>query len=69
MFSNDAHYIRCDIETKPEVLVKLVFDVWKVHKPRLIMCISGGAKHCKLNDRLEKEFMKGIIDTVLRAGK
>ena len=69
MFNNHARYIRCDIETKADVLAKLVFDVWKVNKPRLIMCISGGAKFFKLSDRLEKEFMKGIIETVLRAGK
>ncbi|CAF4701548.1 unnamed protein product [Rotaria sp. Silwood1] len=62
-----AHYIRCDIETQPSVLVKLMFDVWRVNTPRLIMCIIGGAKYFKLNERLEREFMKGIIKAALGA--
>ena len=62
-------YIRCDIETNPNILAKLIFDVWKVKFPRLIMCIIGGAKYFKLNERLEKEFIKGIIQAALKAGK
>ncbi|CAF1134485.1 unnamed protein product [Rotaria sp. Silwood1] len=62
-----AHYIRCDIKTHPNILAKLMFDVWKVKDPQLIMCIIGGAKYFKLNERLEREFMKGIIQAALRA--
>ncbi|CAF3112137.1 unnamed protein product [Rotaria sp. Silwood2] len=62
-----AHYIRCDIKTHPSILAKLMFDVWKVKEPQLIMCIIGGAKYFKLNERLEREFMKGIIQAALRA--
>ena len=46
-----------------------MYDVWKVKEPRLIMCIIGGAKYFKLNERLEKEFIKGIIQAALKAGK
>ncbi|CAF1110172.1 unnamed protein product [Rotaria sordida] len=62
-----THYIRCDIETQPNILAKLMFDVWKVKFPRLIMCIIGGAKYFKLNERLEREFIKGIIQAALKA--
>ncbi|CAF1230161.1 unnamed protein product [Rotaria sordida] len=62
-----AHYIRCDIETPPNILAKLMFDIWKVKYPQLIMCIIGGAKYFKLDERLEREFMKGIIQAALRA--
>jgi hypothetical protein len=64
-----AHYIRCDIKTEPKILAQLMFDVWAVKRPRLIMCIIGGAKYFKLNERLEREFMKGIIQAALKAGK
>jgi hypothetical protein len=64
-----AHYLRCDIETKPDILAKFMFEVWKVKPPRLIMCIIGGAKYFKLNERLEREFIKGIIQAALKAGK
>ncbi|CAF4117301.1 unnamed protein product [Rotaria sp. Silwood2] len=62
-----SHYIRCDIETQPNILAKLMFDVWNVKFPRLIMCIIGGAKYFKLNERLEREFIKGIIQAALKA--
>ncbi|CAF1350811.1 unnamed protein product [Didymodactylos carnosus] len=62
-----APYIRCDVDTKPETLVELMFKDWKMREPRLIMCIIGGAKYFKLNERLEKEFIKGIIQAALIA--
>jgi hypothetical protein len=46
-----------------------MFEVWKVKEPQLIICIIGGAKYFKLNERLEKEFIKGIIQAALKAGK
>lgn len=64
-----AHYIRCDIQTHPDTLVRLMFHIWRMKEPRLIMCIIGGAKYFKLNERLEREFIKGIIQAALRAGK
>ena len=63
-----AHYIRCDIETDPTVLTEFMFKGWNVKKPRLIMCIIGGAKYFKLNERLEREFIRGIIQAALKAG-
>ena len=64
-----AKYLRCDIQTDPKTLVKLLFNVWKVNQPQLIMCIIGGAKYFKLSERLEREFMKGIIRAALKASK
>ena len=61
--------MRCDIETQPNILVEFMFSIWKMQKPRLILCIIGGAKYFKLNERLEKEFIKGIIQAALKAGK
>ncbi|UJR35044.1 hypothetical protein I4U23_027820 [Adineta vaga] len=62
-----AHYVRCDIETDQKILAELMINVWKITPPRLIMCIIGGAKYFKLNERLEREFMKGIIQAALKA--
>jgi hypothetical protein len=67
--NSHAHYIRCDIETNPNTLAKLMYEVWNFKEPRLIMCIIGGAKYFKLNERLEREFIKGIIQAALKAGK
>ncbi|CAF1249047.1 unnamed protein product [Adineta ricciae] len=65
--NSHANYIRCDMETDPKILTRLMIEVWKVQPPRLIMCIIGGAKYFKLNERLEREFMKGIIQAALKA--
>ena len=62
-------YIRCDIETEPSILAQLMLNVWRMKPPRLIMCIIGGAKYFKLNERLEREFIKGIIQAALKAGQ
>lgn len=56
------------MKTDPKILTKLIIEVWKVQPPRLIMCIIGGAKYFKLSERLEREFMKGIIQAALKAG-
>ncbi|CAF1054407.1 unnamed protein product [Adineta steineri] len=62
-----THYIRCDIETEPNILAQFMLDIWQIKPPRLIMCIIGGAKYFKLNERLEREFIKGIIQVALKA--
>ena len=67
--NSSSSYLRCDMETKPDILVRLLYDVWKIKSPRLIMCIIGGAKYFKLNERLEREFIKGIIQAALKAGR
>lgn len=64
-----TYFIRCDIETEPQILTQFVFETWKIKPPRLIMSIVGGAKYFKLNERLEREFIKGIIQAALKAGK
>lgn len=65
----NAPYIRCDIETGPEILSKLIFEVWQIKRPRLVMCVIGGAKFFKMHERLEREFINGIIQTTLKAGR
>jgi hypothetical protein len=67
--ANRSYYIRCDLQTKTETLVSLMLELWKMRTPQLIICIIGGAKHFKLNERLEREFIKGIIQAVLKAGR
>lgn len=67
--NNHSYYIRCDIETSPNILAQLLFQFWSIKPPRLIMSIIGGAKYFKLNERLEREFIKGIIQVALKAGE
>ncbi len=62
-----VQFIRCDITTPVENLYNLVHKDCN-QKPSLIISIYGGAKYFKMNERLEKEFMRGIIEAATAAG-
>ncbi len=47
---------------------RILLDAWKIPQPRFIVSIIGGAKYFKLNDRLETNFINGIIDIVEKSG-
>ncbi|CAF3327060.1 unnamed protein product [Rotaria sp. Silwood1] len=64
---NDASYVRLDIETQLTTVTKLLFEVWKIPEPKLIMSIIGGAKYFKLNDRLESNVIKGIMNVACKS--
>ncbi|CAF1516121.1 unnamed protein product, partial [Didymodactylos carnosus] len=66
-FANGAWYLRCDLHTDPKNLEKILFDVWGITEPRLIMSIIGGAKYFKLTERLETKFINGIITVALKS--
>ncbi|CAF1481133.1 unnamed protein product [Rotaria sordida] len=59
--------IRCDIKALAEKLYELIHNDCN-QKPPLIISIYGGAKYFKMNERLEKEFMRGIIEAATTAG-
>ncbi|CAF3831458.1 unnamed protein product [Rotaria sordida] len=60
-------FIRCDFKAPAEKLYSLVHKDCN-QEPRLIISIYGGAKYFKMNERLEKEFMRGIIEAATTAG-
>jgi hypothetical protein len=57
------------MRTDVDLVEELLFTVWKVPKSKLIMSIIGGAKHFSLTDRLETNFINGIINVAIRSGK
>jgi hypothetical protein len=48
---------------------KILLEAWKIPKPRFIVSIIGGAKYFKLSDRLETNFINGIIDIAQKSGR
>ncbi|CAF1503971.1 unnamed protein product [Rotaria sordida] len=60
-------FIRCDIEAPAEKLYNLIHKD-RNKKPNLIISIFGGAKYFKMNERLEKEYMRGIIQAATTVG-
>ncbi|CAF2048039.1 unnamed protein product [Rotaria magnacalcarata] len=65
--ANDAWFAHLDIETELKKVEKLLFELWKLPEPKLIISIIGGAKFFKLTDRLESNFIKGIVSVAEKA--
>ena len=61
-------FVRCDNRTKTPVLYNLILDDCNGEKPNLIISAYGGAKYFTLSDKIEKDFVTGIIDLATRAG-
>ncbi|CAF4944761.1 unnamed protein product, partial [Rotaria sp. Silwood1] len=57
-------YLRCDIETKPDKLCLVLFGVWGMAAPGLIMRMIGDAESTP-SIKLEKELLKGISDAAV----
>ncbi|CAF3967063.1 unnamed protein product, partial [Adineta steineri] len=67
ILSNGALYLRLALDTPVAKVGKLLSEVWKIPKPRLIMSVIGGAKYFTLSDRLESNFINGIIEVALKS--
>ncbi|CAF0987789.1 unnamed protein product [Adineta ricciae] len=66
--SNEPRYIRCDINTPPEKIEKLLTEIWKVERPKLLVAVIGGAKYFKMSEGLEEKFCSKIIDATRQSG-
>ncbi|CAF3352824.1 unnamed protein product [Rotaria socialis] len=55
-------FIRCSEQTPPKLLYPLILADCGNKKPSLIISVYGGAKYFMLTEKLEKEFMRGIVD-------
>ncbi|CAF1449983.1 unnamed protein product [Adineta steineri] len=64
---NGALFLRLALDTPVAKVEKLLSEVWEISKPRLIMSVIGGAKYFTLSDRLESNFMNGIIEVALKS--
>jgi hypothetical protein len=47
---------------------KILLEAWTIPKPRFIVSIIGGAKYFKLSNRLETNFINGIVDIAQKSG-
>lgn len=42
-------------------VINLLFNVWKLDKPNLIISVTGGAQFFQLKQRLRDVFRKGLV--------
>ena len=67
--SNGCKFLRIDAQIAPLNLFNLLVKDGDDKKPSLIISVYGGAKYFAMAERLEKEFIRGVIDAAAMAGK
>ncbi|CAF4602126.1 unnamed protein product [Rotaria sp. Silwood1] len=61
---NGAQFVRLALDTPKEKAEKILLHAWKLPEPSFIVSVVGGAKHFKMTDQLETNFINGLIDLV-----
>ncbi|CAF0835257.1 unnamed protein product [Adineta steineri] len=56
-----SQYIRLNLETNAETVVKFMQQGWRLPTPDLIISITGGAKQFDMSARLRKIFQRGLV--------
>jgi SLOG in TRPM len=67
--SNGCKFLRIDTRIASDDLFNLLVEDGGDQKPALIISVYGGAKYFAMAERLEKEFIRGVIDAAAMAGK
>ena len=65
----DCKFLRIDTRIPMKNLFQLILEDCGGQKPTLILSVYGGAKYFTMTERLEKEFIRGIIDAAAMTGK
>lgn len=67
--TNGCKFLRVDSRCKAVDLFELILRDCNGEKPALMISVFGGAKYFTMTERLEKEFIRGVIDAATTAGK
>lgn len=62
-------YVRCDIETDPKVLETILFEIWRIDPPALLMQVTGGHKYFKLRGKMEVSLLDDLVEFVSKSSK
>ncbi|CAM4773277.1 unnamed protein product [Rotaria magnacalcarata] len=60
-------FLRIDARSPMENIFQLILEDCGTQKPALILSVYGGAKYFTMAERLEKEFIRGVIDAATMA--
>ena len=64
-----SQYIRLNLDTNADVVVKFMLQGWGLPTPDLIISVTGGAKHCDMSARLRKVFQRGLVAAAVTTSK
>jgi len=57
------------LDTSEQKIERILFDVWGIFKPQLIISIIGDKEYFPLTDRLEKNVIEELIGIVCQSGR
>ena len=61
-------YLRVDFRTKVKDVADVLFEEWKLHKPKLLISITGGAKNYIMKPNLKHVFKRAVIKAATSTG-
>ncbi|XP_062614395.1 transient receptor potential cation channel subfamily M member-like 2 isoform X2 [Saccostrea cucullata] len=65
---NERNYVRVDVNTKMDVMMELMMDVWGLEKPNLLISVTGGAKNFTMKQKIKEEFRRGLMKVARSTG-
>ncbi|KAK3514501.1 hypothetical protein QTP70_018664, partial [Hemibagrus guttatus] len=63
-----SQYVRLSCDAKPEELLSLMLQEWKMAQPKLLISVHGGTDNFPLPPRVGQAFSKGLIRAAETAG-
>jgi transient receptor potential cation channel subfamily M member 2 len=60
--------VRAGQWTPIDKIMSLLYDVWDLDKPKLIISVTGGAQNFSLKPRLREVFQKGLVKAAISTG-
>jgi hypothetical protein len=67
--STGCKFVRIDARVPVKDIFQLISEDCGGQKPALVLSVYGGAKYFTMTERLEKEFIRGVIDAATMAGE
>ncbi|XP_033724836.1 transient receptor potential cation channel subfamily M member-like 2 isoform X2 [Pecten maximus] len=64
----ERKYVRVDVKTKTNDMLKLMMDIWGLDKPNLLISVTGGAKNFHMKARLKEVFRRGLMKVAKSTG-
>ncbi|XP_061196286.1 transient receptor potential cation channel subfamily M member-like 2 [Saccostrea echinata] len=55
-------YLRCEPDTKPEIIWDMMINQWHLEPPQLIISVTGGAQRFDLKRRMQETFKRGLMN-------
>ncbi|XP_076334720.1 transient receptor potential cation channel trpm-like isoform X2 [Tachypleus tridentatus] len=63
-----AQYVRLSYDTRPELVLQLLTEEWKLELPKLLISVHGGKANFELQHKLKQVLRKGLVKAAKTTG-